>query len=83
MVVSVAAFRVEKRKATKMLEDGTLDHLQETVKKIDQRYEVALPWLAGHPPVYDMYDVAESRLLSVTKHILKENIFEACDDVLR
>ncbi|GBO00253.1 hypothetical protein AVEN_145245-1 [Araneus ventricosus] len=37
----------------------------------------------GHPPVYDMYDVAESRLLSVTKRLLKENIFEAYDDVLR
>ncbi|GBL97007.1 hypothetical protein AVEN_254064-1 [Araneus ventricosus] len=71
------------RKATKLLENETLAHFQETVKKIDNRYEVALPWLAGHPPVYDMYDVAESRLLSVTKRLLKENIFEAYDDVLR
>ncbi|GBN70948.1 hypothetical protein AVEN_183526-1, partial [Araneus ventricosus] len=71
------------RKATKLFENGTRAHFQETVKKIDNRYEVALPWLAGHPPVYDMYDVAESRLLSVTKRLLKENIFEAYDDVLR
>ncbi|GBO08280.1 hypothetical protein AVEN_150242-1 [Araneus ventricosus] len=71
------------RKATKLLENETLAHFQETVTKIDNRYEVALPWLAGHPPVYDMYDVAESRLLSVTKRLLKENIFEAYDDVLR
>ncbi|GIX72223.1 DUF1758 domain-containing protein [Caerostris darwini] len=46
----------------------------------DQRYEVVLPWLAGHPPVYD---VAESRLRSVTKRLAKENIFEVYDDVLR
>ncbi|GBN04234.1 hypothetical protein AVEN_190693-1 [Araneus ventricosus] len=71
------------RKATKLLENETLAHFQETVKKIDNRYEVALPWLAGHPTVYDMYDVAESRLRSVTKRLLKENIFEAYDDVLR
>ncbi|GBM18134.1 hypothetical protein AVEN_75543-1 [Araneus ventricosus] len=30
-----------------------------------------------------MHDVAESRLRSVTKHLLKENIFKAYDDVLR
>ncbi|GBM14895.1 hypothetical protein AVEN_28616-1 [Araneus ventricosus] len=71
------------RKATKLLEDETLAHFQETVKKIDHRYEVALPSLAGHPPVYEMNYVAESRLLSVTKLLLKENIFEAYDDVLR
>ncbi|GBM51529.1 hypothetical protein AVEN_74705-1 [Araneus ventricosus] len=71
------------QKATKLLEDVILTHFQETVKKIDNRYEVALPCLAGHPPVYDMYDVAESRLHSVTKHLLKENISEAYNDVLR
>ncbi|GBL87259.1 hypothetical protein AVEN_28792-1 [Araneus ventricosus] len=71
------------RKATKLLEDETLAHFQETVKKIDHRYEVALPWLAVDPPVYDMYDVAESRLLSVIKRLLKENIFEVYDYVLK
>ncbi|GBM60453.1 hypothetical protein AVEN_124910-1, partial [Araneus ventricosus] len=50
------------RKATKLLEDETQAHFQETVKKIGNGYQVALPWLAGHPSVYDMYDVAESRL---------------------
>ncbi|GBM79130.1 hypothetical protein AVEN_256245-1 [Araneus ventricosus] len=70
-------------KTTKLLEDETLAHFQETIKKTDHRYKVALPWLAGHPPVYDMHDVAESRLLSVTKRLLKENIFKAYDDVLR
>ncbi|GBL89094.1 hypothetical protein AVEN_255231-1 [Araneus ventricosus] len=71
------------RNTTKLLEDETLAHFQETVKKTYKRYEVALPWLAGHPPVYDMYDVGESRLLSVTGRPLKENIFEANDDLLR
>ncbi|GFW11851.1 DUF1758 domain-containing protein [Trichonephila clavipes] len=30
-----------------------------------------------------MYDVAESRLRSVTKRLLKENIYEVYDDILR
>ncbi|GBM34832.1 hypothetical protein AVEN_208036-1 [Araneus ventricosus] len=71
------------RKTTKLLEDATLAPFKETVTKTDHRYEVALPWLAGHPPVNDMYDVTESRLRSVTKRLLLENIFEAYDDVLR
>ncbi|GBM37982.1 hypothetical protein AVEN_171165-1 [Araneus ventricosus] len=71
------------RKTTKLLQDETLAHFQETVKKIEHRYEVVFPWLAGHPPVYDMYDVAEYSLRSLTKRLLKENIFEAYDDVLR
>ncbi|GBM03093.1 hypothetical protein AVEN_14590-1 [Araneus ventricosus] len=39
------------RKTTKLLEDETLAHFQETVKKTDHRYGVALPllgWLATH-----------------------------------
>ncbi|GBN82718.1 hypothetical protein AVEN_250903-1 [Araneus ventricosus] len=79
----LAELENHERKSTKLLENETLAYFQETVKKIDNRYEVALPWLAGHPTVYDMYDVAESRLRSVTKRLLKENIFEAYDDVLR
>ncbi|GIY11498.1 uncharacterized protein CEXT_420341, partial [Caerostris extrusa] len=51
------------------------------ISRRPQRYEVAFP--AGHPPVYDKYDVAESRLLSVTKRLVKENIYEVYDDVLR
>ncbi|GFR15801.1 hypothetical protein TNCT_146371 [Trichonephila clavata] len=30
-----------------------------------------------------MYDVAESKLRSVTKRLLKENIYEVYDDILR
>ncbi|GFV68586.1 ethanolamine-phosphate cytidylyltransferase [Trichonephila clavipes] len=72
------------RKNKTLLEEETLIHFKETIKVgEDRRYEVSLPWLAGHPPVYDMYDVAESRLRSVTKCLLKENIYEVYDDILR
>ncbi|CAL1287820.1 unnamed protein product [Larinioides sclopetarius] len=72
------------RKNKTLLEEETLIHFRETIKfQDDKRYEVALPWLAGHLPIYDMYDVAESRLRSVTKRRLKENIYNAYDDVLR
>ncbi|GIY77058.1 reverse transcriptase [Caerostris darwini] len=76
--------RSVERKNKTLLEEETLIHFKETIRfQEDQRYEVALPWLAGHPPVYDKYDVAESRLRSVTKRLVKENIYEVYDDVLR
>ncbi|GFQ96587.1 integrase_H2C2 domain-containing protein [Trichonephila clavata] len=64
------------RKNKTLLEEETLIHFKETIKVgEDQRYEVSLPWLAGHPPVYDMYDAAESILRSVLRfcHNLKVN----------
>ncbi|GFR03872.1 integrase catalytic domain-containing protein [Trichonephila clavata] len=43
------------RKNKTLLEEETLIHFKETIKvREDQRYEVSLPWLAGHPPVYDI-----------------------------
>ncbi|GIY86734.1 DUF1758 domain-containing protein [Caerostris darwini] len=73
-----------RRKTKTLLEEETLIHFKETIRfQEDQRYKVALPWLAGHPPAYDKYDVAESRLRSVTKRLVKENIYEFYDDVLR
>ncbi|GBO46640.1 hypothetical protein AVEN_64587-1, partial [Araneus ventricosus] len=49
----------------------------------DQRYEVALPWLAGHPALYDKYDAAESRLRTATKRLINENYFEAYNNVFK
>jgi len=72
------------RKNKTLLEEETLIHFRETIKfPEDKRYEVALPWLAGHPLVYNLYDVAESRLHSITKRQVKENIYKVYDDVLR
>ncbi|KAF8791457.1 hypothetical protein HNY73_006316 [Argiope bruennichi] len=74
---------IERRNKT-LLEEETMTHFRETLKiREDGRYEVALHWLSGYPPVYDKHNVAESRLRSVTKRLLKENIYEIYDDVLR
>ncbi|GIY20652.1 reverse transcriptase [Caerostris darwini] len=79
---SILTGRIEfpwKEKNKTLLEEETLIYFKETIRfQEDQRYEVALPWLAGHPPIYDKYDVAES-----TKRLVKENIYEVYDDVLR
>ncbi|GBM01675.1 hypothetical protein AVEN_271930-1 [Araneus ventricosus] len=67
-----------------LLEEETLTHFKETIRICeDQRYEVVLPWLAGHPALYDKYDAAESRLRTATKRLINENYFEAYNNVFK
>ncbi|GBN52833.1 hypothetical protein AVEN_40770-1 [Araneus ventricosus] len=67
-----------------LLEEETLTHFKETIRICeDQRYEVALPWLAGHPALYDKYDAAESILRTATKRLINENYFEAYNNVFK
>ncbi|GFY40659.1 DUF1758 domain-containing protein [Trichonephila inaurata madagascariensis] len=66
------------KKNESLLEEETLVHFKETIRICeDQRFEVALPWLAGHHALYDKYDAAESRLRTATKCLINENYFEA------
>ncbi|GFU74072.1 integrase catalytic domain-containing protein [Trichonephila clavipes] len=67
-----------------LIEEETLAHFKETIRICeDQIHEVALPWLAGHPALYDKYDAAESRLRTATKRLINENYFEAYDNVFK
>lgn len=66
----------------KILEEETLIHFQENVKvNSEGRYEVALPWLVGHPPLSNNRETAESRLRAVTKRLLRENNLKAYHDI--
>ncbi|GFX95391.1 integrase catalytic domain-containing protein [Trichonephila clavipes] len=72
------------KKNERLLEEETLPHFKETIRICEgQRYEVALPWLAGHPALYDKYDAAEYRLCTATKRLINENYFEAYDNVFK
>ncbi|GFY39840.1 integrase catalytic domain-containing protein [Trichonephila inaurata madagascariensis] len=72
------------KKNKNLLEEETLAHFKETIRICeDQRYEVALPWLAGNPALYDKYDAAESTLFTATKRLINENYFEAYDNVFK
>ncbi|XP_042911003.1 uncharacterized protein [Parasteatoda tepidariorum] len=72
------------RKNKIQLKEETLIHFRKTLRvSEDQRYEVSLPWLAGHPSLYDKYDIAESRLRTATKRLLNENYFDAYDAVFK
>ncbi|GFT31547.1 integrase catalytic domain-containing protein [Trichonephila clavipes] len=72
------------KKNESLLEEETLAHFKETIRICeDQRYEGALPWLAGHSALYDKYDAAESRLRTATKRLINENYFKAHDNVFK
>ncbi|XP_054723453.1 uncharacterized protein LOC129233452 [Uloborus diversus] len=71
------------RKTTKELDEETVTFFQETIRKTGNRYEVVLPWLAGHPHLYDGNDQAEARLRTFTKRLLKDNYYELYDGVLQ
>ncbi|GFY44768.1 DUF1758 domain-containing protein [Trichonephila inaurata madagascariensis] len=56
------------KKNESLLEEETLARFKDTIRICeDQRYEVALPRLAGHLALYDKYGAAESRLRTATK----------------
>ncbi|GFX78394.1 integrase catalytic domain-containing protein [Trichonephila clavipes] len=63
------------KKNESLLEEENLAHFKETIRIWeDQRYEVALPWLVGHPALCDKYDAAESKLRTATKHQLAKEV---------
>ncbi|GFS48323.1 integrase catalytic domain-containing protein [Trichonephila inaurata madagascariensis] len=75
--------RIEKKNES-LFEEETLAHFKETIRICeDKRYEVALPWLAGHPALYDKYHAAESRLRTATKRLINENYFEAYNNIFK
>ncbi|GFX57307.1 uncharacterized protein TNCV_3914711 [Trichonephila clavipes] len=54
-----------------------MTHFNETLRVCEgQRYEVTIPWLAGHLALCDKYDLAESKLRNITKRLIRENNFE-------
>lgn len=64
--------------------ENAITHFNSTVKKNEEgRYEVSLPWVAGHPPLNDNLDVAGSRLESTIKKLEKEGLLAKYDAVFK
>lgn len=56
----------------------------ETVKTTDEgRYEVCLPWIDGHPPLPDNYDLARTRLSSTLMKLESLNFYQEYDSVFQ
>lgn len=70
--------------SNKVLAKETLEHFESSVKRQeDGRYEVAIPWLDGHPPLPTGLDTAENRLRAVTKKLQRQNLLVPYDEVFQ
>ncbi|XP_054278816.1 uncharacterized protein LOC128997227 [Macrosteles quadrilineatus] len=59
-------------------------HFKENVRvNVENRYEVCLPWLEGHPELLDNHEIAERRLMSSTKRLNTLNKFNDYDKVFK
>ncbi|CAG7725842.1 unnamed protein product, partial [Allacma fusca] len=57
-------------KSREELEQAAMDYFQATTRKLsDGRYEVSLPWIAGHPELQSNEEVAVKRLLNMTNKL--------------
>lgn len=61
-----------------------LKHFNENVKLNEEnRYEVQLPWIEGHPELLNNHEVAEKRLLSTTRKLQSLKRFEDYNNVFK
>ncbi|XP_054278588.1 uncharacterized protein LOC128997031 [Macrosteles quadrilineatus] len=59
-------------------------HFKENVRvNVENRYEVCLPWLEGHPELLDNHEIAERRLMSSTRRLNTLNKFNDYDKVFK
>ncbi|XP_035229687.1 uncharacterized protein LOC118201658 [Stegodyphus dumicola] len=71
-----------KKNQTELQEAARL-HFLNTVRIVDDRFEVDLPWLEYHPPLTDYFDLAERRLNKTVKRLKVESNYEAYGDVFK
>ncbi|XP_035205210.1 uncharacterized protein LOC118180199 [Stegodyphus dumicola] len=71
-----------KKNQTELQEAAPL-HFLNTVRIVDDRFEVDLPWLEYHPPLTDYFDLAERRLNKTVKRLKIESNYEAYGDVFK
>ncbi|XP_035217563.1 uncharacterized protein LOC118190877 [Stegodyphus dumicola] len=65
-----------KNKTDSELEEAGWDHFYKTLKRVDDRYEVSLPWNNNKQALPSNREVAEKRLRSTTKKLLFKDKFD-------
>ncbi|XP_055928686.1 uncharacterized protein LOC129959818 [Argiope bruennichi] len=66
----------EKKTAVE-LQEAARQHFLDTVKIENNRYVVSLPWIEGHLPLPDNFELSEKRLRKVVKRLKTKGLFEA------
>ncbi|XP_054706953.1 uncharacterized protein LOC129216761 [Uloborus diversus] len=70
-------------KTKKDIDDETVSFFEKTVKFCDNRYEVNLPWVEGHPELLDLRFQAEKRLKNMSSKLISSGKFDSYDKILK
>ncbi|XP_043469952.1 uncharacterized protein LOC122503458 [Leptopilina heterotoma] len=64
-------------------EDVRREFQESTTVEGEGRFQVSLPWKVNHPPLPDNFDVAQRRLVPMTKKLIDQNLFVEYDRVFK
>jgi len=72
---------IEKR-SRQQLEEAAQEYFQQTISVTSEgRYQVALPWVEGHPVLRSNFEVAEKRLQNTLKKLRDDDLLEDYNQV--
>ncbi|XP_015905838.2 uncharacterized protein [Parasteatoda tepidariorum] len=72
------------QKSREELQEASMEHFLNTVKvEGDGRFIVSLPWLDGHLPLPDNYDLALKRLQMKTRKLKTDKLYDAYEEVFK
>ena len=63
--------------------DFTIENFDKTISKIENRYEVDLPWRSGLTLIESCYELSRKRLHSLKRSLIKSNLFEQYNPVIQ
>ena len=66
------SFTNSEQDALSIAEAEVLNTVKASMKQVDGRYEVSIPWKSGRPDMPDSYEMALRRLISTERRLLKQ-----------
>ncbi|XP_031337273.1 uncharacterized protein LOC116166460 [Photinus pyralis] len=75
------ALGIEKPNVTHDSNELAIYSFEQNIEFIENRYYVAIPWSEGHPTLPTNKGLAETRLNSVLKRLVKNNLYDLYDNV--
>jgi len=73
----------KENKTDSELEEAVWNHFHKTLKMVENRYEVSLPWINEKEALPSNREIAEKRLISTTKKLILKGKFEAYNAVFQ
>ncbi|XP_054713434.1 uncharacterized protein LOC129222896 [Uloborus diversus] len=65
------------------LQEAAKQYFLDTVKIENDRFLVSLPWIEGHLPLPDNFELSDKRLQKIVRSLKSEGLFESYENVLK